>query len=315
MLAAKSGKSDLVTALLEFDAKVDDKDATGNTAEDYANDKKKILECLKRFDKSHKPVTSFPSKVEKDADLPSETENDQFGLPFAVGGSPRLGDIDETLQKDDFPASDLSTWDDSVPSSPLPGQGSQLVKFKGMFDLSKFMVGSDKESIKSDNSIKLNSLDKNIHNSDRKDSATPPPKPPRIYDTVEGHTSLEENIYDLPCEEVEEVVDNPNSVKTNTEQLVNRKAGAQFAEGSAIGDHDMIIDEWPNLVTETGLTKERQNNTSVTAEDEQSGGYTIVREDVLVDESPDNKLVDYQNEEVYKDENESIADNGIYLSL
>ena len=169
MLAAKSGKSDLVTALLEFDAKVDDKDATGNTAEDYANDKKKILECLKRFDKSHKPVTSFPSKVEKDADLPSETENDQFGLPFAAGGSPRLGDIDETLQKDDLPASDLSTWDDSVPSSPLPGQGSQLVKSKGMFDLSKFMVGSDKESIKSDNPIKLNSLDKNIHNSDRKD--------------------------------------------------------------------------------------------------------------------------------------------------
>ena len=47
MLAAKSGKSDLVTALLEFDAKVDDKDATGNTAEDYANDKKNFWNVSK----------------------------------------------------------------------------------------------------------------------------------------------------------------------------------------------------------------------------------------------------------------------------
>ena len=84
-------------------------------------------------------------------------------------------------------------------------------------------------------------MDKNIHNSDRKDSATPPPKPPRIYDTVEGHTSLEENIYDPPWEEVEEVVDNPNSVKSNIEQLFNHKIDAQFAEGSGIGDHDMNI--------------------------------------------------------------------------
>ena len=42
MLAAKSGKTDLVTSLLEFDAKVDDKDATGNSASDYANGKKKV---------------------------------------------------------------------------------------------------------------------------------------------------------------------------------------------------------------------------------------------------------------------------------
>ena len=103
-----------------------------------------------------------------------------------------------------------------------------------MFDLSKFMDGSDKESIKSDNSIKLNSLDKNIHNSDRKDSATPPPKPPRIYDTVEGHTSLEENIYDLPCEQIEEVEFRDNQgepvtskdvqIKTDDEDLQSTKA-------------------------------------------------------------------------------------------
>ena len=76
---------------------------------------------------------------------------------------------------------------------------------------------------------------------------------------------------------------------SNTEQLFNHKTDAQFAEGSGIGDHDMIIDEWLNLITETGLTKERHSNTSVTAEDEQSGGYTIVREDVLVDESSENE--------------------------
>ena len=39
-------------------------------------------------------------------------------------------------------------------------------------------------------------------------------------------------------------------------------------------------------VTETGLREERHDNT---AEDEQSGGKTIVREDVLVDESLDNE--------------------------
>ena len=42
MLAAKSGKTDLVTSLLEFDAKVDDKDVTGNSAADYANGEKKV---------------------------------------------------------------------------------------------------------------------------------------------------------------------------------------------------------------------------------------------------------------------------------
>ena len=42
MLAAKSGKTDLVTSLLEFDANVEDKDVTGNSAADYANGKKKV---------------------------------------------------------------------------------------------------------------------------------------------------------------------------------------------------------------------------------------------------------------------------------
>ena len=111
------------------------------------------------------------------------------------------------------------------------------------------------------------------------------------------------------------VIEKLSKDDSNIEQLFNHKTDAQFAEGSGIGDHDMIIDEWPNLVTETGLTKERHNNTSVTAEDEKSGGHIIVREHVPGDESPDNKLLDYQNEEVYKDEIESIADNGIHLSL
>ena len=42
MLAAKSGKTDVVTSLLEFDAKVEDKDVTGNTAAHYANGKKRV---------------------------------------------------------------------------------------------------------------------------------------------------------------------------------------------------------------------------------------------------------------------------------
>ena len=42
MLAAKSEKADMVTSLLEFDAKVEDRDVTGNSAADYANGKKKV---------------------------------------------------------------------------------------------------------------------------------------------------------------------------------------------------------------------------------------------------------------------------------
>ena len=57
------------------------------------------------------------------------------------------------------------------------------------------------------------------------------------------------------------VIEQLSKNDSNIEQLFNHKTDAQFAEGSGIGDHDMIIDEWPNLVTETGLTEERHNNT------------------------------------------------------
>ena len=42
MLAAGTGDLDLVTTLLEFDARVEDKDKDGNNALKYANNKKKV---------------------------------------------------------------------------------------------------------------------------------------------------------------------------------------------------------------------------------------------------------------------------------
>ena len=107
-----------------------------------------------------------------------------------------------TVPVEDVPVSDLSTWDDSAPSSPLLKNEQNLVKSKvnlemlksfifkfycqGMFDLSKFMVGSDRESIKSDHSMKTGSTKRIEEIPQRQDSCTPPPKPPRIYDTAEG---------------------------------------------------------------------------------------------------------------------------------
>ena len=42
MLAAEAGDLELVTTLLEFDARVEDKDKDGNNAIAYANKKKKV---------------------------------------------------------------------------------------------------------------------------------------------------------------------------------------------------------------------------------------------------------------------------------
>ena len=142
MLAAKSEKADMVTSLLEFDAKVEDRDVTGNSAADYANGKKKvrkakykkstlkfifkILDCLKRFDKSQEPVTSFPSKIEMIPEIPLDTEGEDFGLPVAAGYDP--GMAEDIPQKEELPVSDLSTWDDSVPSSPH--QEQHMIKSK-----------------------------------------------------------------------------------------------------------------------------------------------------------------------------------------
>ena len=43
MLAAGSGDLDMVTTLLEFDARVEDKDKNGHNALFYANNKRKVL--------------------------------------------------------------------------------------------------------------------------------------------------------------------------------------------------------------------------------------------------------------------------------
>ena len=42
MLAAEAGDLELVTTLLEFDARVEDRDKDGNNALVYANKKKKV---------------------------------------------------------------------------------------------------------------------------------------------------------------------------------------------------------------------------------------------------------------------------------
>ena len=42
MLAAGTGDLDLVTTLLEFDARVEDKDKDGHNALHYANNKRKV---------------------------------------------------------------------------------------------------------------------------------------------------------------------------------------------------------------------------------------------------------------------------------
>ena len=87
-----------------------------------------ILDCLQRFDKSHEPVTSFPSKIETTPDIPVDTQNEEFGLPVAAGYSPGRNDM--TIPVQDDPISDLSTWDESAPSSPLHTGEPNLVKSK-----------------------------------------------------------------------------------------------------------------------------------------------------------------------------------------
>ena len=82
----------------------------------------------KRFDKSQEPVTSFPSKIEKIPATPLDPESEKFGLPVAAGYSPSKDN--ETIPEADIPVSDLSTWDDSVPSSPFQTYEKHLNKSK-----------------------------------------------------------------------------------------------------------------------------------------------------------------------------------------
>ena len=62
-------------------------------------------------------------------------------------------------------------------------------------------------------------------------------------------------------------------------------------------------------------TKIFHQNHNHIAYDEQTGGNIIITEAVFTDKSPDNKLIDSQNEDVYKDETETTTANEIHLSL
>ena len=62
-------------------------------------------------------------------------------------------------------------------------------------------------------------------------------------------------------------------------------------------------------------TKIFHHNHNHIAQDEQTGGNIIITEAVFADKSPDNKLIDSQNEDVYKDETETTTANEIHLSL
>ena len=89
-----------------------------------------------------------------------------------------------------------------------------------MFDLSKFMVGSDKESLKS----------LNVEQSVRPRSTSPPSKPPRIYDTPEEE---EEQVYEQPVDrrEQEEVYESP---VWSTTEIHSLEGGAHQHPGKTI---------------------------------------------------------------------------------
>ena len=101
------------------------------------------------------------------------------------------------------------SWQDSSACSPLPGDPAPLglVKTKvhwtlgsiykyslvtqGVFDLSKFMVGSDRESAGSGEEGLVSEP------GSRPNSFSPPAKPPRIYDTPEGEDDI---VYNDPVD-------------------------------------------------------------------------------------------------------------------
>ena len=61
-------------------------------------------------------------------EIPLDTEGGDFGLPVAAGYDPGMDE--DITQKEELPVSDLSTWDDSVPSSPLQTKELNMVKSK-----------------------------------------------------------------------------------------------------------------------------------------------------------------------------------------
>ena len=130
MLAAGQANTHILSSLLEFGARVEDTDRDGHDSYFYANNKKKVLDILKEYDNSNEPVTHFPSKIEPPSNFEAEEEN-----------------IPELLHENDE-VDDVNTWNDSfVSDEEVEEVNTRLVKSKGMFDLSKFMIGSDNESL------------------------------------------------------------------------------------------------------------------------------------------------------------------------
>jgi len=216
MLAARDGNPDVVGALLEYNAKLEPKDAQGHTAFDYAKGNRTVINVLKSFDHRNEPVTSFPSKPPPEPPASEET----LGMPVlgAAGGVPlddneeegdgKMKDVDLGKEVDE----DEDSWQDSSSCSPLPGDPVPLalVKTKGVFDLSKFMVGSDRESAGSGGedgpafepnpeAASEPGFEAASEPTSRPNSFSPPPpaKPPRIYDTPEGEDDI---VYNDPVD-------------------------------------------------------------------------------------------------------------------
>ena len=81
---------------------------------------------MKDFDKSQEPVTSFPAKIDKSStDEPDENIAKQQEVRDQISFRE-----DDTFPKEEIPISDLSSWNDSAPSSPLPEMESNLTKSK-----------------------------------------------------------------------------------------------------------------------------------------------------------------------------------------
>ena len=148
---------------------------------------------------------------------------------LGAAGGVALDEDNEEEDRNLDPAKDEEedSWQDSSACSPLPGDPAPLglVKTKvhwtlgsiykyylvaqGVFDLSKFMVGSDRESAGSGEEGLVSEP------GSRPNSFPPPAKPPRIYDTPEGEDDI---VYNDPVdmegkqkekEEEEELYESP----------------------------------------------------------------------------------------------------------
>ena len=84
-----------------------------------------MMDLLQKYDKSDEPVTHFPSRIDV-PDNPSDKED---------------------IHADDVAEDELDSWNDShVSGDDAVETNNRLVKSRGMFDLSKFMIGSGSDN-------------------------------------------------------------------------------------------------------------------------------------------------------------------------